>query len=333
MAIVPASSDNIVKAAALLRGGELVAFPTETVYGLGADALNADAVAKIFTAKRRPAHNPLIVHLASFDRLSTVVNIGRMTPRQRELLHTLAGFWPGPLSLVLPAGVNLPRVVTGGQDTVAVRIPAHGVALELLKICGFPIAAPSANPSSYVSPTTAAHVEEGLGSAVALVLDGGPCVHGIESTIVSLMHEPPLLLRAGSIPLEALAARIGPLEQPGRAAPAQTPLAPGMLREHYAPRTAVVLRGTLPPSRFPQKVGLISFESQPQTTREFDYSAVTELSKSRDLREVGAKLFAALRDMDKRGLELIVVDTCEEQGLGLAIMDRLVRAAARTQNG
>ncbi len=331
MPIVTPTPENITHAAALLRRGDLVAFPTETVYGLGANAFDEHAVQKIFAIKRRPTNNPLIIHIGHREQLSSVVDTGRMSAEQEKLVAKLADFWPGPLSLVLPAHAQIPKAATGGRDTVAVRIPSHPVARALLEACAFPIAAPSANPSTYVSPTTAAHVNDGLGAEVPLILDGGPCPVGLESTILSLIHQPPLLLRAGAVTLEQLSAKVGTVQQPRPAEVSESPLAPGMLKEHYAPHTPVALRGSISPSDYPTKVGLISFGDSDQARLEFAFNSVNELSQSGNVQEIAPKLFAALRDMDQRGLDMIVVDKCEQTGLGLAIMDRLLRASARSQ--
>ncbi len=311
--------DAIAEAAAVLRGGGLVAFPTETVYGLGADALDARAVARIFEAKARPAFDPLIVHLAGLEGLPAVADDA--DPRIRPLA---ARFWPGPLTLVLPRREAVPEIVSSGLDTVAVRIPAHPVAQALLRAAGLPVAAPSANPFGYVSPTTAAHVSDQLGGAVDLVLDGGPCRVGVESTILSL-GEPPLVLRPGGVAKEDLEAALGiPLAV---ARPAERPAAPGQLARHYATRTPLrILAGPAASPAAGRKVGLLAFG--PTAAR--GYAAIEVLAPDRSLTTAASNLFSALRRLDALGLDLVLAEPCPETGLGRAIMDRLRRAAAVT---
>lgn len=321
--ILSATPENITLAAQALQRGELVAFPTETVYGLGADATNDSAVQKIFEVKNRPTLNPLIVHVASFSEIETVANIAGI-----DALEKLKRFWPGPLSVVLPKAAQISSLACAGLDSVAVRIPDHPVALRLIQEAGTPLAAPSANRSSYVSPTTAQHVEDGLGSRIAMVLDGGSCKIGLESTIVSLIGERPLLLRPGAVTFEELKRVLPSIEVSRSPLNPEQPLSPGLLREHYAPATPIALKEKTDPANYPKRVGLIAFKSS-DSRREYDYSAVTVLSREGDLSEIAAKLFAAIREQDALGLDLIVVDSCSEAGLGRAIMDRLLRATAK----
>jgi L-threonylcarbamoyladenylate synthase len=316
--VLPAGDGaTIAEAAAVLRRGGLVAFPTETVYGLGADAFNPRAVARVFEVKARPSFDPLIVHLADAgerDRVSATDD-----PRVAVLA---ARFWPGPLTLVLPRRPEVPDLVTSGLDTVGVRVPAHPAARAMIAAAGTPVAAPSANPFGYVSPTTAAHVAELLGPAVDLVIDGGPCRVGVESTILSLAGEAPLLLRPGGVPREALEAALGvPLPVAGRA---ERPLAPGQLPRHYATRTPLtVLAGEAgPPPEGHRRVGLLAWRGGAP-----GYAAVEILAPDGSAETAAASLFAALRRLDAAGLDLIVAEPCEETGLGHAIMDRLRRAA------
>lgn len=350
------------RAAALLTRGELVGMPTETVYGLAANATDPDAVARIFAAKGRPAVNPLIVHLADVARLADAV-AWPLDATLRSQLDAVTGFWPGPLTLVLPRGPSIPDLVTAGRPTVAVRVPDHPVALRLLERCPFPLAAPSANRSNYVSPTRAEHVAEGLGHAVAMILDGGPCRHGIESTIVSLGGpDGPRLLRPGAVPAEAIRDRLGgslrietvPAVTPpdgnvnpppdrssppdpspasggtGNAtameAPGMAMEAPGMMGRHYSPRTPLKILEPQGPSGDRSRCGRLAFAAIPDSEAS-RYAVVSVLSPTGDLREIASGLFAALRDLDRRGLEAIDVDACQETGLGRAIMDRLRRAA------
>ncbi|MBX7144385.1 MAG: threonylcarbamoyl-AMP synthase [Oligoflexia bacterium] len=323
--IRPADQNSIQEAAKLIRESELVAFPTETVYGLGANAFDEVAVQKIFAAKGRPAHNPLIVHIADFESIAGVATIPPASKIEQRL-QLLRGFWPGPLSVVLPRTEQVAPSVCAGLATVAVRIPNHPVALALIKAAGVPIAAPSANPSNYISPTTAAHVEEGLRGKVRIILDGGSSEIGLESTIIDLCSDPVTLLRPGGISLEQLRSIFPDIKVREQHSLGPV-LSPGLLKEHYSPRTPTILRGQREPQSYPSKVGLICFKQS--QSLETNYKEVRVLSKSGRLEEVAAKLFACLRELDQAGLELIVVDTCKEIGLGRAIMDRLMRATAK----
>ena len=315
----PAAIDE---GARTLRGGGLVAFPTETVYGLGADAFDARAVARVFEVKARPSFDPLIVHLADGSELDRVVAAD--DPRARRLA---ARFWPGPLTLVLPRQPELPEIVTAGLDTVGVRVPAHAAARALIRAAGTPVAAPSANPFGYVSPTTASHVGELLGEAVDLILDGGPCVVGVESTIVSLASAVATILRPGGVSREELEEVLGAPLVPA-APPAERPLAPGQLDRHYATRTPLSIlagpAGPLPPGA--GRVGLLAWRAAPVDQ---GYAAVEVLAPDGLPTTAAAGLFAALRRLDAAGLDSILAEPCEEHGLGLAIMDRLRRSAAR----
>ena len=299
-----------------------MAFPTETVYGLGCDALNPDAAAKVFEAKQRPQFDPLIVHIADRKQLDHVVRA--LTTTAWQLIDQ---FWPGPLTLVLPKQPTIPDLVTAGLDTVAVRMPNHPVAQALIREAGTPIAAPSANPFGYVSPTTAQHVADGLGSAIDLILDGGPCPVGVESTIVSLIGPQAELLRPGSITLEQLSAVIGPLSRSSSVV--DQPTAPGQLARHYATQTPVTIlpsAKTRPTPAKSERVGLLTFSEASAADERF--AAVEVLSTTGDLREAARHLFAALRRLDAQGLDRIYVEPCQEEGLGMAIMDRLRRCAA-----
>ncbi len=326
------SPEQLALAANALAAGKLVAFPTETVYGLGADARNGEAVRRIFAAKGRPASNPLIVHLASPDEIPRYADLSRSfdRPLVEERLKKVSVFWPGPVSVVLPAAAIIAKEVCAGGDTVALRIPRHPIALALLAAFGGPVAAPSANISNYISPTTAEHVRAGLGDAVEAILDGGPCEVGLESTVLSLLEKTPRILRPGTVTREQLASALGCEVEgptPGQhSAPAEgTLLSPGLMEKHYSPRTPVVLKPFLDPkAQLPTRIGAILFRPQPLP---FNTVRTTVLSQTGELDAVAAKLFTALREHDALGLDLIVVDTCEPIGLGEAIMDRLVRAA------
>lgn len=306
-ALLSADPDGYARAAELLRGGELVAFPTETVYGLGGDATNDMAVARIFEAKGRPRFNPLIVHV---DRIETVRDYVEWSHAAEVLA---SAFWPGPLTLVLPIrpGTGISGLVTAGLPSLAVRVPANPVARELLKAFGGPVAAPSANPSGRISPTTAAHVEAGLAGRIAAVLDGGACDVGVESTIVGLT-DGPVLLRPGGLPAEAVEQALG--EALARQGEGEPVTAPGQLASHYAPGATVRLEAE---RREPGEV-LLGFGRV-----ECDLN----LSASGDLTEAAANLFAHLHALDETG-KPIAVSPIPERGLGRAINDRLRRAAA-----
>ena len=332
MTTVFPSAQEIEHAAQLLRSGALVAFPTETVYGLGADATNEAAVRSIFTAKGRPSNNPLIVHVASFEDLLRCTDLAASNDPQRlrAQLEALKSLWPGPLSVVVPKVPSICQAVSAGGSTVALRIPRHPTALRFITACDRPVAAPSANPSSYISPTTAAHVRKNLGDKVAYILDGGPCEIGLESTVLSLVANEPVILRPGAITAEQLSALLQCNVQLTATASDQSAplLSPGLLAKHYSPRTPVQLLDTLDRLDIgDKKVGAIVFS--PDKKLAFTPHTRKVLSERGELHEVAANLFSALRELDIAGMDLIVVDTCEPIGLGAAIMDRLLRAASR----
>jgi L-threonylcarbamoyladenylate synthase len=308
--IAAATPDAIARAGALLRTGRLVAFPTETVYGLGGDATNERAVAEIFAAKGRPRFNPLIVHVPGLAEAET---LAVFNPEARRA----ARFWPGPLSLVLPRRKNcgLALLASAGLDTVAVRAPHHPIAQALLRETGRPIAAPSANRSGRVSATEPAHVVEELGDKVALLLDGGATPVGIESTVLDLSAANPALLRPGAVTLEELTALLGPIAAPG----AGSPKSPGMLRSHYAPALSVRLAAT--EARAGEALLAFGPDAPP------GFAEVLWLSRSGDLAEAAANLFAMLRRVDQTHFTGIAVMPIPERGLGRAINDRLRRAA------
>ena len=322
MAIEKATPEAVRRAAELIRRGKLVAFPTETVYGLGADAFNPEAVARIFEVKRRPRFDPLIVHIADPREIERLC--GRVDERARRLVKE---FWPGPLTLVLPKRREVPEIVTAGLPTVAVRMPNHPVALELIRQSRTPIAAPSANPFGYLSPTTAEHVWEQLGERIEMILDGGPCPVGVESTILDLTSREPQLLRAGGVPVEELERVLGCEIRVSREG--GRPRSPGQLPKHYAPGTPIQLvefgqaAGTQPPEG--RRVGLLLLRAPDGPPQ--GYAHVEVLSEKGELREAAANLFAALHRLDRAGLDLIVAELAPEEGLGLAINERLRRAA------
>lgn len=314
-------SESIRLAGKIIKTGGLVAFPTETVYGLGCDAMNADAAAKVFEVKQRPQFDPLIVHIADPKQLDVVIE---SLPVLGQRLMDV--FWPGPLTLVLRKHGAIPDLVTAGLSTVAVRMPNHPVAQAFIREADTPIAAPSANPFGYVSPTTAQHVADGLGSKVDLILDGGPCSVGVESTIVSLAGPQPELLRPGSITIEELSAVIGSIHRSSSVN--ETPIAPGQLPRHYATQTQLTILasvGARPILKGDERAGLLIHSQARETDDRF--AAVEVLSPTGDMREAARHLFAALRRLDSLDLDKIYAEPCKEEGLGVAIMDRLRRCA------
>ena len=318
--VLEATKTNILKAARLINAGRIVAFPTETVYGLGANAFNADAVARIFEVKRRPRFDPLIVHIAHFKSLAQVAE---EVPKEAEAL--MERFWPGPLTLVLRKNRGLPDLVTSGLPTVAVRMPNHPVAIGLISLADTPIAAPSANPFGSLSPTDASQVALGLKAGVDLILDGGRCTVGIESTIVKLEFGQVFLLRPGGISAEDLEQATGRKLFMKAAA---KPEAPGALPSHYAPRTPLLLSkpGLFPKELKGKKLGLLAFS---KSHHEESFKATQVLSPTGDLTEAAKNFFAALFWLDAQGLDFIVAEELPSKGLGLAIMDRLKRGAKR----
>jgi L-threonylcarbamoyladenylate synthase len=309
--------EDIETAARALRAGRLVAFPTETVYGLGAVATNDRAVASIFAAKRRPRFNPLIVHVSN---LAAATALASWTATAERLA---ARFWPGPLTLVLPRapGSPLSLLVSAGLDTVALRMPAHPLARALLEATVLPVAAPSANPAGEVSPTTANHVAATLGEQVDLILDGGPCPIGLESTVVDLTGSAPRLLRPGGLVRSEIEAEIGRLQTGSTAgAEGEAALSPGQQASHYAPARPVRLDARTVAA----DEALLAFGPQPLAGA----AVVLNLSPSGDLQEAAANLFAMLRALDQPDIRTIAVMPIPRHDLGEAICDRLVRAAA-----
>ena len=319
-------STDISAAARILRNGGVVAFPTETVYGLGANGLDVNAVARVFEAKGRPHFDPLIVHVATQDAVSDLV-----MDFPEPAVALAARFWPGPLTLVLPRSSSVPDLVTAGLETVGVRVPDHPVARKLLRSSGVPIAAPSANLFGRVSPTTAEHVAEQLGSRIDLILDGGPCRVGVESTVVSVIDSPPSVLRPGGVSIEDLESVVGSVSQRWRDAAGKTSSpAPGMLSQHYATRTQLIVVDEF--SRAPRGRQVAALALSPIENRE-DYGEVEVLSDASDLRVAAANLFAAMRRLDRSDADLIVAQRMPDEGLGRAMNDRLYRAAATFSQG
>lgn len=290
--------------------------PTETVYGLACDATNPRAVARIFDIKGRPTFDPLIVHVASVQQAAQVAELNPLAQRLAQ------AFWPGPLTLVLPRRSLIPDLVASGLDTVGVRMPAHPLALDLITQTGRPLAAPSANPFGYISPTTARHVHDQLGAKIDAILDGGPCRIGLESTVVEVLADRVRVLRPGAATIDDLEAVAGRVE---RGQPVhERPNAPGMFKSHYAPRKPIYLlaEGENPAERLP--TGLIAFRKGRS-----GFARMLVLSPSGDLYEAAANLFSALREMDESGVSQICVEAVPEVGIGVAMMDRIRRAVAR----
>ena len=324
--ILPANDAAVASAAQCLKQGGLIAFPTETVYGLGADATNAGAIARLYEAKGRPLFNPLI---ASVGDIAAAITIARFDATATRLAET---FWPGPLTLVLPKTDDCPvaDLATAGLDTIAVRVPAHPVARAILHAFAGPVVAPSANLSGHVSPTTAAHVQSDLSGRIDLIIDGGAVMVGVESTIVGCF-DTPMLLRPGGLPREEIERALGrPLARLPEEAGTETgqPLAPGMLASHYAPRTPVRLNAR----RIDAGEALLAFG--PGTVGGVEAaSVVMNLSTRGDLVEAAANLFGYLRALDAKGARTIAVMPVPPLGLGEAINDRLRRAAAGRESG
>ncbi len=335
MKIVDAAlPESIQQAVDVLRAGGVVAFPTETVYGLGADAMNEKAVCRIFEAKKRPTFDPLIVHVATVEQAHSLWS---GLPDSVEFLARR--FWPGPLTLVLPKALSVLDLVTAGLPTVAVRIPRHDAALALIKALGRPIAAPSANVFGHTSPTSAQHVMEDLGEAVDLILDGGPCHVGVESTVLKIEGGAGTILRPGAVSAEELRSILPIEEVPVRPLSASVE-APGQMDSHYAPWTRFVLL----PKKFkeftvefeamrkeweamkglPPRVGLLYFG---RPVEEMNLESVQALSDSGDLVEAATNLFQAMRKLDKMNLDFILAEPVPEKGIGEAVMDRLRRAS------
>jgi L-threonylcarbamoyladenylate synthase len=331
------------RAGALIRAGELVAFPTETVYGLGANALDAAAVQRIFDAKGRATDDPIIVHVADLDGLRNVV--ASVPPVVQQLADR---FWPGPLTLVLPRGEAIPLVVTAGLDTVAVRMPSHPVPRGLLAAAGVPIAAPSANRFTRPSATEASHVATDLGGKIALILDAGPATHGLESTVLDLT-DTPSILRPGALTLEDLRAVLPNLPNPRRAPKAEpaTYRSPGTMLKHYSPRAEMIVLDGPDPDRVQtalvrlaeqsleegRRVGILLPAEDLQTismVHEESNLVVASLGPRDDLAAQGQRLFAAIRELDQAHVDVIITRLPPPRGLGVALRDRLQRAASGT---
>ena len=312
-------SKDISKAVALLTAEDIVAIPTETVYGLAGNIYSEKAIKSIFETKKRPFFNPLIVHIPSIDQLT---NIAAYIPEKAQLLAE--AFWPGPITLVLKKKAIIPDLITGGKDTVAVRVPNHPTTLELLNQLDFPLAAPSANPFSSISPTTAQHVETYFKDDIKMVLDGGSCTSGIESTIIGFEGDEPVIYRLGSTAIEAIEAVVGNIEI--KNTNEVSPDAPGMLARHYAPKTKTILTDNILEAlklHKNKRVGLIMFQSEIDNP---NIEVQIALSTSGDLAESASNLYDVLHQLDKMHLDIIIAEEFPNYGLGKSINDRLTRA-------
>jgi L-threonylcarbamoyladenylate synthase len=315
-------NDSILIAKKHLEKGDVIAIPTETVYGLAANALDATAVEKIFMIKQRPATNPLIVHIKNLDYLD------RITKNVPSVALTLAQhFWPGPLTLVLSKKESIPHIVTAAKDTVGVRIPSHPIALALLNELDFPLAAPSANPFGYISPTTAEHVRSQLGNKIPYILDGGASQKGIESTIIGFENNQPIVYRLGAISKEEIEAVVGKVAIKNN--DNASPVAPGMLTKHYSPKTSFVLSENINKSieeNRNKKVGFICF-NKPQV--KIESSQYILLSEDQNLLNAAKNLYAAMHEMDAKNYDFIVAEKFPDYGIGVSVNDRLMRATEK----
>lgn len=312
-------SPDIALAARWLKQNDVIAIPTETVYGLAGNIFSDEAIRKIFEVKQRPLFNPLIVHIGIREQWHEVVS--NIPPIAEKLADA---FWPGPLTMVLPKKATISDLVTAGKDTVAVRMPDHPVTLELLKSLPFPLAAPSANPFGSISPTSAQHVERYFGKTLPIILDGGPCTAGIESTIIGFNDGRPMVYRLGSISLEDIERIAGPVEVRNKKEIA--PDAPGMLERHYAPNTPTYLTSDVAAfaaGRPDKAIGVLTFSVAISAT---NIKHLEVLSATSDLKEAMANVYAALHKLDAAGVDMIVIERLPDFGLGKSINDRLERA-------
>jgi L-threonylcarbamoyladenylate synthase len=342
MNILPPSDEGLRRAAEALAAGLLVAFPTETVYGLGGDGFNRHALASIFAVKGRPRFDPLIIHIAELDSLERIAAPASLELALRNKLDALcARLWPGPLTLILPKQPEVPDLATSGLPTVAVRFPDHRVAQQLIRLSTGAVAAPSANPFGYLSPTRAEHVQEQLGDQVTFIIDGGPCGIGVESTVLDLSTGSPRILRPGGTPRERIEEIIGPVEGPP-VDPGRILHSPGQLKSHYAPRTALTLhcREEMLLLPYEPSAAYLFFDrsSWDAWVQAHPYDVAPSwtgtarirlLSEMGNLHEAAARLFDLLHELDKIGVSVIRAEWVPETGLGAAINDRLSKAAAR----
>ena len=331
---------QIIQAAArIIRDGGLVAFPTETVYGLGANGLDGKAVQKIFAAKDRPPDNPLILHIA---KMREVFYLAKTVPLKAQVLMEV--FWPGPLTLVLAKSAFIPPEVSAGLDTVAVRMPQHPVALALIRAAGVPLAAPSANRSGYPSPTRAAHVRDDLDGRIEAILDAGPTGLGLESTVLDISGEIPVILRPGGVTREQLEEVLGPVKiDRGSCEPGETPRAPGMKYTHYSPRAEVILidGAAAEPAKIwcraaqaveeytaqGKKVGLLLTDETWRLAADAGAAYLRNLGSRAKLEKIAGDLYNELRLCDEAGVDIVLTETYQEEGLGAALMNRLLKSA------
>ena len=364
MPLFKTDNESIKRAAEVLAGGGLVAFPTETVYGLGANVFNPVALAKIFEVKNRPYFDPLIVHISCMDMLEITADISQLDSTSRKRLAVLTEkLWPGPLTLVLPKRKTIPDLATSGLSTVAVRLPDHETARQLIALSGRPVAAPSANPFGYLSPTRAEHVADTLGDKIDMILDGGPSNVGVESTVLDVCGGQPRILRPGGVPAETIEALIGPIvtgTTGGHAGGHAGDLAgdhvgdivggitsPGQLKSHYAPHALLSVYDSEIPGNLPGEPGsvLLFFDGASRdkwlSTRKTalagdgteQKAAIVVLSETGSALEAAARLFETLHDLDRPDIKRIYARLAPENGLGTAINDRLRRAADKTESG
>ncbi|WP_431132520.1 L-threonylcarbamoyladenylate synthase [Psychroserpens mesophilus] len=318
-------SKDISKAVTILNAEALVAIPTETVYGLAGNIFSEKAIKSIFETKKRPFFNPLIVHIPSVELLPTIVSY---VPKKAQQLAD--ALWPGPLTLVLPKQSIIPDIITAGKETVAVRIPNHQMALDLLNQLDFPLAAPSANPFGSISPTTAQHVNDYFKNDIQMVLDGGSCQRGIESTIIGFEGDEPIIYRLGSTPIETIESIVGSIQIKNKKE--ITPDAPGMLERHYAPKTKTILVDNLSEAiekNRDKRIGVLAINKLS------DHQAIAfqiVLSKSTDTQEAASKLYDALHQLDKQDLDIIIAERFPDFGLGKSINDRLQRATVNVKS-
>lgn len=313
-------SKDIQKAIDILTNEELVAIPTETVYGLAGNIFSKKAIQKIFETKKRPLFNPLIVHIPSVEKLDSIVS---EVPEKAKILANK--FWPGSMTLVLKKHQTIPDIITAGKDTVAVRIPNHPLTISLLEQLSFPLAAPSANPFNNISPTKPEHVERYFKNEIQMVLDGGTCDKGIESTIIGFENNEPIIYRLGAISIEEIEAVVGQVEVKNKKE--ENPDAPGMLEKHYSPLTTTILTANVLAeieSHSQQKIGLLTLSTSYKST-----SIVTEiiLSETGNLQEATSKLYDAMHQLDHMDLDVIIIEKMPDYGLGKSMNDRLQRAA------
>ncbi|RZN82334.1 MAG: threonylcarbamoyl-AMP synthase [Winogradskyella sp.] len=312
-------SKDISRAVELLNAEEVIAIPTETVYGLAGNIYSEKAIKAIFEIKKRPFYNPLIVHIASIDYLDKIV---KHVPVKAKLLAE--NFWPGPLTLVLKKKDTIPDLITAGKNTVAVRVPNHPLSLKLLEQLSYPLGAPSANPFSTISPTKAEHVENYFINSIKMVIDGGPSKSGIESTIIGFVDDEPIIYRLGSIPLEAISKIVGNIKIINNQS--ETPEAPGMLERHYAPITNTILTDNLLKAisqHSERKLGILSFKSKIEGS---NIKLQITLSENGNMKEAASNLYDALHKLDKADLDIIIAERLPDYGLGKSINDRLERA-------